>query len=274
MVGPLRVATPPYLVAQPLHVGLDEAPGIELSHAVPAELVAGLRAGTLDVALVSSIELFRRPGYRYIAGPAVAGRGEVRSVQVFRRKPVEELRRVALDPVSRAAATLVRVVLPRRTAGPVEFLELPAGSDPRAAAGADGWLRIGDAALRETYEDDAPEAFNPSAAWVEDTGLPFVFAVWVVRPGVQLEPRHLAAFAAAHAAGAHRLDALAAEAAAAWDLDLEHCRHYLAQECCFDVGAQTAPALHAFRHAAAALDLCEAGLDPRPLELPGTPCHP
>ena len=273
MAGPLRVSTPPYLVARPLHEGLGEEPGIELDHAVPAELVRQLRAGEVDVALVSSIELFRQPGYSYVSGPAVAGRGEVRSVQVFRRTPVADLRRVALDPVSRAAATLVRIVLPRRTAGPVEFLEPALGIDPRAVDEADAWLRIGDAALRETYEDPAPAAFNPSAAWVEDTGLPFVFAVWVVRPGVVLERAHLDAFAAAQARGTARLAALADEAAEAWNLAPEHCRRYLVEECCYDAGADTAPALRAFRDAAAELDLCEPGLDPVPLEPSSAPCR-
>ena len=272
MAAPLRVATPPYLVARPLREGLGEEPGIELTDAVPARLVEGLRSGQLDVALVSSIELFRQPGYSYIAGPAVAGRGAVRSVQVFRRKPLAELRTLALDPASRAAATLVQIVLPRRTGAPVEFLSTELGTDPRAARGADGWLRIGDAALCETFAEDAPATFNPSAAWAQDTGLPFVFAVWVVRAGVTLSPEHLAAFARAQARGALSLEALAQEGSTSWGLELEHCRRYLLEECCFDVGTDTAPALAAFRDAAAALDLCESGLTPTALELPGTPC--
>ena len=197
----------------------------------------------------------------------------MRSVQVFRRTALCELRTLALDPASRAAATLVQIVLPRRTGAPVEFLATELGTDPRAVRGADGWLRIGDAALRETFAEDAPETFNPSAAWAEDTGLPFVFAVGVVRPGVALSPEHLAAFARAHARGVASLEALALEGSTAWQLELEHCRHYLLEECCFDVGADTAPALAAFRAAAAALDLCEAGLTPPALELPGTPCR-
>lgn len=273
MASSLRVATPPYLVARPLREGLGREPGIELTDAVPARLVEGLRAGNLDVALVSSIELFRQPGYSYIAGPAVAGRGAVNSVQIFRRKALPELRSIALDPASRAAATLAQIVLPRRTSGPVQFLATELGTDPRAVEGADGWLRIGDAALRETFAADAPATFNPSAAWAEDTGLPFVFAVWVVGPGVVLTAEQLAAFARAQARGVACLEALAQEGAAAWQLELEHCRRYLLEECSYDVGEDTAPALSAFRDAAAALDLCEAGLEPRALELPDVSCR-
>ena len=56
------------------------------------------------------------------------------------------------------------------------------------AKDAGGWLRIGDRALVEALSDGAPPAFNPSEAWTQDTGLPFVFATWLVRPGVELTP--------------------------------------------------------------------------------------
>src|SRR5260221_610702 len=91
----LRVGSVPYLVGRPLDCELENEPGISLSRRVPAELVRGLRSGELDVALVSSIELFRRAGYRYLDGLAVSGEGSVASVRAgpracprWRRKPV------------------------------------------------------------------------------------------------------------------------------------------------------------------------------------------
>ena len=77
---PLRVGAVPYLVGRPLVDGLSQEPGLELSFAVPAQLVESLRRAELDVALVSSIELFRRPGYGYLSGSAIAGSGFVASV--------------------------------------------------------------------------------------------------------------------------------------------------------------------------------------------------
>ena len=81
----LRVGSVPYLVGRPLDLGLEREPGIRYERRVPAELVEGLRRGELDAALVSSIELFRAPGYRYLAPFAVSGAGPVGSVQVFLR---------------------------------------------------------------------------------------------------------------------------------------------------------------------------------------------
>lgn len=260
----LRVGSVPYLVARPLDHTLAEAPGIGLEHDVPARLVERLRAGELDVALVSSIELFRQPGYRYVPHIGVAGRGHVASVQVFLRKPLSEVRRIALDPSSRTAATLSRVLLAEHPGGGPEFVEVPAGEDPREAD-CDGWLRIGDPALREYHAPDAPKTFNPSRAWAERTGLPFVFAAWIVRPEVEIEP-HLAAFARARLAGSRQLGPLASEAARAWRLPLQACCTYLFEECEYEPAGDMHAALCAFRDAAAPLGLCEAELEPTPIE--------
>ncbi len=260
----LRVGTVPYLVARPVDLGLEDEPEIELVKRVPAELVEGLRAGELDVALVSSIELFRREGYRYLDGPAVVASGRVSSVEVFLRRPVEDVRSVALDPASRASAALIQCVWP--AAERPRFLEVEAGLDPRDVE-ADAWLRIGDAALRESLAPDAPPTFNPSEAWAAATGLPFVFAAWIVRPGVEVEP-WAPAFARARARGVARVDELAREAAAAWDLPVEPARRYLGEEMLHDPGLRLEPSLFAFRDRAAALGLCRGDVTPAAVEVP------
>ncbi len=267
----LRVGSVPYLVARPLDAGLEQEPGIELVRRVPAELVAALRGGELDVALVSSIELFRRPGYAFLDGLGVAGAGHVGSVQVFLRAPIADVASVALDPASRAAATLVRVLFERRPGtaeglprAAVRWIEVPAGADPRAAP-ADAWLRIGDPALREHLAPGSPPVFNPCAEWTARTGLPFVFAVWIVRPGMRLGAAQVEAFARARERGRSRLDALADEAAREWDLPVEACRRYLGRECRYEPGADLWPSLRRLRDEAAALDLARADLEPEPI---------
>lgn len=267
---PLRVGAVPYLVGRPLIEGLAREPGLELSHAVPARLVESLRSGQLDVALVSSIELFRKPGYAYLSGSAIAASGFVASVQVFLRRPLDEVQSLALDPSSRTAQALTQVMLARRfaqrgAAAPRAF-EPPSGTAEEAAA--DAWLAIGDPALVRTLSGDAPASFNPSQAWSETFDLPFVFAAWVVRPGVDLTPAQRSAFAAARERGTTRmaLEALAREGASTWGLPLDACRRYLAQECRYDPGSDFAPTLRRFRDEAARLGLADASLEPRALD--------
>lgn len=264
----LRVASVPYLVGRPLDTGLDEEPGIDFSTAPPSRLVDGLRDGSLDVALVSSIELFRRPGYRFLDGLCVGGEDHVSSVQVFLKRPLTEVRRVDLDPASRTSATLARIVWPGPRSLKPQFVETARGDDPRRGPG-QAWLRIGDACLREYLVPEPPGVLNPSAAWRERTGLPFVFALWVVRPGVDPTP-HVPAFQRAFERGQELLGPLAREAAAAWRVPVADTVRYLAEECAYELGERMLPSLLAFRDAAAELGLARADLTPRaiPLAIP------
>ena len=215
--------------------------------------------------MVSSIELFRRPGYGYLDELAVCGKGFVASVQVFLRRAIGEVDSIALDPASRAACALVRLLLHDRPGGPPRFLEVAAGDDPREVA-ADAWLRIGDAALREHHFERIP-TFNPSEAWTQRTGLPFVFAPWIVRPGVEIEP-YLGSFLDARARGAAAIESLAGEATELWEIPFDACLDYLAGECVYELEDPMEESLLAFRDQAARLGLCRPDLVPRPIGLP------
>ncbi len=262
----LRVGTVPYVVARPLDQALAQEREIELVRDVPARLVESLRAGRLDVALVSSIELFRRPGYTYLDGLAIAGRGYVSSVQVFLRRPVEAVHTVALDPASRSSAALAQVVWPG--AARPEFVDVAEGRDP-ARAGTDAWLRIGDEAFKEYLRLNLPPTFNPAKAWTERTALPFVFAAWVAREGVDLAP-WVPLFRRAYLAGRAGLGTIIEDAAKTWDASTVFTRNYLAHECLYWPGRDMTPALVAWRDAAAELELCRADLEPVPVSVPAT----
>lgn len=262
--APLRVGSVPYLVGRPLDWGLESAAGIDYHRAVPAELIRGLRAAELDVALVSSIELFRQPGYRYLDRWVIAGRARVSSVQLFLRRPLAQLRSLAFDPASRSSQALVEVLLAEQH---YQSHEVPLGSDPRAAD-CDAWLRIGDRALQESAERPALDFFNPSEQWSLRTGLPFVFAAWIVRPGVAIEAQHLQAFEQAAARGRARAEAMARAAAAPLGLAEEFVVEYLTRECCFELpSAELSAALKRFAGAVAQRGKAREDLDPQPLML-------
>lgn len=259
----LRIGSVPYLVGRPLDRDLSETPGVQYTQAVPAQLVRELRGSKLDAALVSSIELFRQPGYLFAKGLGVAGFGRVDSVQVFLRRPLDQVRRIALDPSSHAAATLVRVLLADRPGGAPEYLEVPADQDP-SHVDADAWLRIGDRALREAWVEGI-DHWNPSLAWFEQTGLPFVFALWLMREettATALQP----IFERSAAQGIHAREELALWGSQQLDLPLEPLRNYLVNQCVFQPGQAMAPALACFGRKARALGLAseEMPLDQTP----------
>ncbi|MEZ6005624.1 MAG: menaquinone biosynthesis protein [Planctomycetota bacterium] len=239
----LRVGSVPYLVGRPLDHGLSREEGITLEKHVPARLVELLRAGKLDVALVSSIELFCMPGYSYIPGLCVGGKGAVSSVQVFLRRPIEQVDSIAMDPASRTSQALVQVLLADRKGGPPSYHFPTLGQDPRELP-CSAWLSIGDRALRH-FHSGASQVFNPSSAWTRSTGLPFVFAAWIVRPGVDIEP-HLPAFQRSYEAGRAASGELARNAARTWSLPSKVIEDYLRQECVYSMGGEMDDALQLF----------------------------
>jgi chorismate dehydratase len=132
---------------------------------VPTELNRRLLAGELDLAPISSIEYARNAErLRVLPRLCVGSEGAVDSIQLVSRKPLEQVRSVAITPESATSVVLTKVLLP-------EALHVPLGED------ADAKLLIGDAALKSAFEDPTPH-YDLGRLWLERTGLPMVFAVW------------------------------------------------------------------------------------------------
>src|SRR5262245_51669397 len=185
MDRPLRIGAVEYLNTKPLIEHLPElAPGCALELDLPSRLADRLAAGELDVALIPVIESFRGDGYTVVPGVAIGSRGPVLSVTLFSRVPWGRLRRVALDVGSRTSAALVQVLAAKRYGVRPEVVPFPMGHDPEQAD-ADAVLLIGDRAMPACLPG-FPFAYDLGAEWHDWTGLPAVFAVWAVRPGVDL----------------------------------------------------------------------------------------
>jgi chorismate dehydratase len=138
---------------------------VEEVQGVPTDLNGRLLAGDLDVAPISSIEYARNADrLRLLPRLCVSSEGAVDSIQLVSRKPLEQVRTVAVTPESATSVVLTKVLLP-------EAAHVPLGDD------ADAKLLIGDAALKSAFEDPTPH-YDLGRLWLERTGLPMVFAVW------------------------------------------------------------------------------------------------
>ncbi|MCX7806633.1 MAG: menaquinone biosynthesis protein [Planctomycetota bacterium] len=189
MSGMVRVGCVPYLCSKvPIHGMLGGGHGCEVVFAVPAELVAMLRGGDLDVALVPAIEYFLQPGYAILPDMSINCRLEAWSVRLFVRggTDIRRIRRVALDPCSLMSNALLRILLTRKYAlSGVEYVLPAAGNDPAADPSLDAFLKIGDAGL--TFSDPAWKAVDLGEEWWSFARLPFVFAVWLTKVGTDLQ---------------------------------------------------------------------------------------
>ena len=89
-LAPMRVGSVPYLNAVPLTRGLED----QIVFAPPSRLAELLREEKLDAALVSVTEVLFNDRYDVLDNVAVASLGEVKSVFLAHRKPLEEIDQV------------------------------------------------------------------------------------------------------------------------------------------------------------------------------------
>lgn len=237
----LRLGGVPYGVGAPLLAGLADDPAITFAQAPPTELIARLRRGDLDAALVSSIEAVRAPGYAVARGLGIACKREIRSVRAFRRRGTP-IRSVGLDQSSATSVALLRLLLAHVHAGEVatdvRFTTIAPTRRPDDLPH-DLVLLIGDHGL--AADPGAREAWDLGSEWHRWTALPFVFAVWVLRAGVDpasVQPalqrgrergRQLGAVDGTHGAAHYDLDAD----------DLDGLRRFWAE--CRGLGLASAP---------------------------------
>jgi chorismate dehydratase len=177
---PFRVGSVGYLNTVPLTRGLEE----EVIYATPAKLAEMLQRDELDAGLVSVVEVLFNDRYDILDGIAIASLGEVKSVLLAHRKPLSEATEIFCDTASLTSVQLLKVLLAERGLKP-EFKPLATYD---LAALPDYAMLIGDPALDFALAPHEHEIWDLGAAWYELTSLPFVYAVWALRRGVQNAP--------------------------------------------------------------------------------------
>jgi chorismate dehydratase len=177
-LAPFRVGSVPYLNAVPLTRGVES----EVAFVPPSRLGEMLLKNDLDAALLSITEVLLRDRYDILDGVAIASLGEVYSVFLAHRGPIEEAREIYCDPASLTSVQLLRVLLAERGIRP-EFKPLSRYEDRP-----DYMLLIGDTAIDFQRAPHEHAIWDLGTAWSELTRLPFVYAVWALRRDVDTTP--------------------------------------------------------------------------------------
>jgi chorismate dehydratase len=181
-----RIGAVSYLNSKPLVACLPaQLTGESLTLDYPSLLAEKLVNQQLDVALVPSIEWLRHPELQLVSDACVATHGPVLSVKVFFRVLPANVQTLALDAGSRTSASLAQILLAERYEVFPRLVSLPL-EQGLAETTADAVLLIGDRAMA-TPTETFVETWDLGAEWVDWTGLPFVFAVWLARPGCSNE---------------------------------------------------------------------------------------
>jgi chorismate dehydratase len=248
---PLRIGCVKYLNARPLIQGWTGV--VDFDH--PSALCQKLAAGDLDVALVSSLEYLRQPAYRIVDGVSISACGPVYSVVVAHEGPLEATSVIERDTASQTSLVLLELLLRKRKISPQI---VRAGAHPRDESQAK--LLIGDQAIQFRSKQGAKfEYWDLAEAWREMTGLPFVFALWLIRPEVN-NPHEIAnRLRKVRNESLHNIDDLIAVQT---NVSAVFCRKYYCEHLCFDFGHREKAGLYEFHR------LCLANAIPVASELP------
>jgi chorismate dehydratase len=235
---PLRIGCVQYLNARPLIYGW---PGyVTLDH--PAALCAQLASGDLEIALVSSFEFLRNPIYRIVDSISISSGGPVYSVVVAYsgKAPLAE---IELDPVSLTSVVVLQYLMIERGQSfkPVEM----AGSFSSRLSEGRARLLIGDRAIRFRQKfADAYQYWDLGEEWNGLAKLPFVYALWLIRPevnGAKSIADRLRTLRDENLADIERLIAQEKE------FDHDFCRRYYGENLQFGFGEKEKEGLRAFQ---------------------------
>jgi chorismate dehydratase len=172
----------------PLNAGLAQR--YQLHYTDPAQCAVELHEGRADLGLIPIASL--TPALAIVPGCAIASLDEVRSIQLIikRTNTLASIRTIAADTASRSSLAYAQILFQKFIGTTPEFL--PAAADPIAMLQqADAALLIGDPALlalKARAQIEAHPNIGPclwldlAHEWRARTALPWVAAVWAVRP--------------------------------------------------------------------------------------------
>jgi chorismate dehydratase len=227
------IGSVPFLNAKPLikafeHQG-DDSP-VHVVCDVPAKLPQMLDAGLASAVMASSFDALRTPGRRVAAGVSISSRGPAESVRLFSKVDPTEIRTLALDASSLTSNNLARVILAERRGVKPVAVTLPPDRDSMLR-NCDAAVLIGDKGLAAA--EDGLLVLDLGSEWTALTGLPFVWALWIGKEGLD---RSLACdLAEARDWGLANLPLVVEEAASETGFSVETCRHYLAEIMDYDL---------------------------------------
>lgn len=192
-VSPLKIGWISYLNLYPILRGFEktvpELDRYEFHDGHPALVNAKLRKGIVDASPSSSIVYLKNPSdFSLIEGHSISSSGPIRSIYLFSRLPVKELggRTIGVTNQTETSAALLKIVLGKFHGldFKTRITKLPV-ADSLHTYGAT--LAIGDDAMIAEKKigkkggPDSPFVYDLGLIWRQQTGLPFVFALWIAR---------------------------------------------------------------------------------------------
>lgn len=260
---------------RPRNVELAEKYAIHMTQ--PAKCADELLAERADLGLIPVASLTESLGV--VPGCAIASLNKVRSIQLivklrgFPASDVDETLRqvctVAVDSASRSSAVHTQILYEKFIGVRPQFISRRADA-VSMLHDADAALLIGDPALLALEDTGAVERVHGPCLWLDlaeqwiaRTGMPWVAAVWAVRPEALglagMTPQQLISdLQASRDAGLANVESLVEEWAARIQVPADVIRHYLTKNIYYYLTPECVESIRAFRAYAAELSILPA----------------
>jgi chorismate dehydratase len=182
----LKIGKISYANVWPLFYMLEryaDCSSYEFVEGVPSALNQMLRQGFIDISPSSSIEYLKNPGlYDIIENHSIDSNGPVESVLLFSKKPLEELEgeTILMTSQSETSIALLQIICRKFYTLSCRYLQTaePIG---KAIKSHTAYLLIGDDALTQAAKWPDMHIYDLGQLWTEHTGLPFTYALWLLR---------------------------------------------------------------------------------------------
>lgn len=176
-----RISAISYLNTAPLMWDFehgDAARQFDISYTLPSDCARSLAEGTADIGIIPAAAYTQISGLQVLPDVAIASQRAVRSILLVSKKPIEQVRTVALDTSSMTSVALTKVIFEKWLGGERTFTSMSPDIE-RMLAEHDAGLLIGDPALK--IDRSRYRTLDLAEEWIRHTGKPFVFAFWAVR---------------------------------------------------------------------------------------------
>ena len=174
-----RIALVEYLNTFPFSEGIRLS-GLESQcevHRVPPALCAQLfQERKVDISLCPVGALRDMPDYEIFGDYCIGAQGEVGTVVLLSQVPIDEIKNVRLDDHSRTSNVLLQILARRLWKKDWHYYYEGKEAFPQSC------IMIGDKVFQ--HKDRYAFAYDLADMWMQMTGLPMVFAVWIAKPGV------------------------------------------------------------------------------------------
>jgi len=175
-----------YINASPVYYGLDNGllpDWLTMVPDVPSALNHKIITDQIEISPISAaFYAMNHETLLLLPDLSISCHGNVLSVLCASNYELDDLdqKTVMFSQESASAASFLKMIFSLRQVYP-DFKVGPVGNIDLIPSGVDAVMVIGDNALTQPWQEQYVHCFDLGGIWYEMTGLPFVFAVWVVR---------------------------------------------------------------------------------------------